>query len=314
MNVFFSIIVPVYKTEKYLRHCISSLLQQTFQDFEILLINDGSPDNSGKICDEYAKNDPRIRVYHTLNQGASAARNFALDNSYGEFVLFVDSDDRIARNTLEACARTIIEKDLDLLQFSLKRVNIETPLPNVITHSGCFTDVLSTEDYIQENKYLVCAGGSCLKRSVIEENQLRFPENLRLAEDQVFMMSAMICSKRLQRIDGVFYYYTLNPESVTQQRSKTSEIIETYKTLYHFIKKHPVFIRRLNLIAANTAVKLLLNGDTNQLQIQKIAKTGFAKYDKQLNGLEKIFYFLSIFNYSLACRSIRVIFQITHGR
>lgn len=93
MNPKLSVIVPVYKAEKYLHRCVESILTQTFTDFEILLIDDGSPDRSGEICDEYAKKDSRIKVFHKLNGGASDARNVGLDNAQGEYVCFVDSDD-----------------------------------------------------------------------------------------------------------------------------------------------------------------------------------------------------------------------------
>lgn len=92
MNPKLSVIVPVYKAEKYLHRCVESILTQTFTDFEILLIDDGSPDRSGEICDEYAKKDSRIKVFHKLNGGASDARNVGLDNAQGEYVCFVDSD------------------------------------------------------------------------------------------------------------------------------------------------------------------------------------------------------------------------------
>ena len=90
-----SIIVPVYNTEKYLRCCIDSILVQTFADFELLLINDGSTDSSGTICEEYALEDRRVRVFHKENGGVSSARNVGLDNARGEWITFVDSDDYI---------------------------------------------------------------------------------------------------------------------------------------------------------------------------------------------------------------------------
>lgn len=92
-----SVIVPVYNTEKYLRRCIDSILAQTFTDFELLLVDDGSKDNSGAICDEYAKKDPRVRVFHKENGGVSSARNLGLDEAKGEWIAFVDSDDYILR-------------------------------------------------------------------------------------------------------------------------------------------------------------------------------------------------------------------------
>src|SRR5690606_27273688 len=93
-----SVIIPVYNAEKYLRECIDSVLAQTFDDFELLLINDGSTDGSGKICDEYAQKDARVKVFHKENGGVSSARNLGLDNAKGEWITFIDSDDWIGEN------------------------------------------------------------------------------------------------------------------------------------------------------------------------------------------------------------------------
>ena len=95
-----SVIVPVYNTEKYLHHCIDSILSQTFTDFELLLIDDGSKDSSGAICDEYAAKDNRVRVFHKENGGVSSARNLGLDNATGEWIAFVDADDYLAPSYL----------------------------------------------------------------------------------------------------------------------------------------------------------------------------------------------------------------------
>ncbi len=101
MNPKISVIVPVYNVEKYLRRCIDSILSQTFSDFELLLIDDGSKDKSGDICDEYVAKDVRIKVFHKANAGVSSARNLGLDKAKGEFIFFVDSDDFLDKTHLE---------------------------------------------------------------------------------------------------------------------------------------------------------------------------------------------------------------------
>ena len=97
-----SVIVPVYKVEQYLSACVDSILTQTFRDFELILVDDGSPDNCGAMCDAYAAQDPRVRVIHQQNGGLSAARNAALDIAAGEYVTFIDSDDIVPFNILYA--------------------------------------------------------------------------------------------------------------------------------------------------------------------------------------------------------------------
>ena len=112
-NPKISVIVPVYNTEKYLHRCIDSILSQTFTDFELLLINDGSKDGSGAICDEYAAKDNRVRVFHKENCGVSSARNLGLDNVQGEWVLFVDSDDWMELTMLAKMYHAAIENNAD---------------------------------------------------------------------------------------------------------------------------------------------------------------------------------------------------------
>ena len=109
-----SIIVPVYQVEKYIRQCIDSILAQTFTDFELILVDDGSKDNSGKICDEYAEKDKRIRVIHKENGGLSDARNKGLDNASGNYFMFVDGDDYIAPNMAECLYKKIFEAKADI--------------------------------------------------------------------------------------------------------------------------------------------------------------------------------------------------------
>lgn len=124
MNILLkvSIIVPVYKAEPYIRKCIDSILSQTFTNFELLLIDDGSPDNCGKICDEYAELDTRVHVFHKENGGVSAARNLGLDHAKGDYVCFIDSDDWIDPDMLETLIGWEQKKQTDLLFFGLKYV------------------------------------------------------------------------------------------------------------------------------------------------------------------------------------------------
>ena len=116
MNSLISIIVPVYNSEKALDRCINSILEQTFQNWELLLINDGSTDRSREICDEYAAKDQRIKVFHKTNGGVSSARNVGLDNAKGEWITFCDSDDEILNNTFALYDRIINEhNEIDLI-------------------------------------------------------------------------------------------------------------------------------------------------------------------------------------------------------
>lgn len=112
-----SVIVPVYNVEKYLHRCIDSILTQTFTDFEVLLINDGSKDRSGEICDEYAKKDSRVKVFHKENGGVSSARNVGLDNARGDLICFCDSDDFVTKDWLALFVKNIDGYDAVITGF-----------------------------------------------------------------------------------------------------------------------------------------------------------------------------------------------------
>ena len=109
-----SVIVPVYKVEKYIHKCVDSILTQTFPDFELFLVDDGSPDNCGKICDEYAEKDNRVIVIHKENGGLSDARNVAIDRAKGDYLTFIDSDDYVSENHLETMYNALTETDSDI--------------------------------------------------------------------------------------------------------------------------------------------------------------------------------------------------------
>lgn len=116
-----SIITPVYKVEQYLPECIESVLKQTYSDWEFLLIDDGSPDNSGNICDEYAARDSRIKVFHKSNGGVSSSRNLGLENASGEWLLFLDSDDCLYHIALQRRIAVAENNNLDLIQCHFNR-------------------------------------------------------------------------------------------------------------------------------------------------------------------------------------------------
>ena len=110
-----SVIIPVYKAEKYLYRCVDSFLRQTFSDFEVLLIDDGSPDNSGKICDAYSVQDKRIKAFHKTNEGVSSARQYGLDHAEGEYVIHADPDDWVEPTMLEELYQNAVQNNADMV-------------------------------------------------------------------------------------------------------------------------------------------------------------------------------------------------------
>lgn len=203
-NSTVSIIVPVYKVEKYLPKCIDSILAQTFSDFELLLVDDGSPDNSGKICDEYAKRDSRIRVFHKPNGGVSSARNLGLDEARGEWVTFVDADDWLDSNCMAKCSEQF-EKS-DIIRFGMALIG-KTPDEITVKHvkSACNKDEY-LEALVSRDAILGVCGG-IYRLSLFQGNQIRFCHEYTNGEDWLVQCQLIIKSQSLLFIDQPLYCY-----------------------------------------------------------------------------------------------------------
>ena len=161
-----SIIVPVYKAEQWLHRCVDSILAQTMADFELLLINDGSPDRSGEICDEYAAQDSRVRVFHKENGGVSSARNLGLDNAQGEWISFIDADDWVEKEYLEGVTENL---DADMILGGCRYVNgyFCSADKEIIEgrRIGEFMKIHSEDHFVR------AVWGKLIKRSIIEKNK-----------------------------------------------------------------------------------------------------------------------------------------------
>lgn len=233
-----SIIVPVYKVkEEYLRQCLDSLVNQTFNNIEIILVDDGTPDNGGVICDEYAKKDKRVKVIHQKNQGVSAARNNGIKEATGEWITFVDADDWIELNTCEKLRDSILnEDDIDFVIFALKLNSGNKELKNPFWNKNyqLFNSKIMEELQIQilhpkASKYTpphamvgvsVC---KLYKKSFLNEINLKFNENLSYAEDRVFAFWALENANKVLYINEYLYHYRTHSESVTHQFRKEAE-------------------------------------------------------------------------------------------
>ena len=178
-----SIIIPVYNVEKYLDRCVESVLAQSFRDFEVLLIDDGSPDNSGRMCDEWALKDSRIKVIHQKNTGLSGARNTGLRNAQGEYVTFVDSDDLIAENMMATLIERVEKDDLDAVWCSYYRFFNDDitnrsvrNIPDMLCLSteeireNMMMNVITGFDHSMEIPVIMCA--VLYRKSIIDEKGL----------------------------------------------------------------------------------------------------------------------------------------------
>jgi glycosyltransferase involved in cell wall biosynthesis len=215
--MLFSIIIPVYKVEKYLSQCIESVINQSFADFEIILVDDGSPDNSGAICDEYAIKDNRITVIHKKNEGVSKARNSGLSVAKGIFIWFLDSDDFMATNAIEEIASTIMKNNnLDMItcahinEYCNGNSQIAL-LPMQTTQKG-----ISMEEFLA---ILYKTGGAywapwknIYKRDVIVKNDLMFSSNIICAEDSDFFMNFVRVAEEFYIFNKPTVHYRIDRE------------------------------------------------------------------------------------------------------
>lgn len=203
-----SIIIPVYNVEKYLSKCIDSVLAQDFEDWELLLINDGSTDNSGNICDEYAIKDSRIKVFHQENKGVSAARNLGIDNAQGEYIIFIDSDDYVTSTYLSDLSKydsDIIASGFDLWYADGRPTERKTfdELKSYYLHDNTLSEAISIGEY----KYL-WHGPCCklYKRVTIDDN--RFDESLNYGEDHLFNLCILQNCSSITLVPVSNYIYT----------------------------------------------------------------------------------------------------------
>lgn len=226
MHPKISIIIPVYNVEKHIRQCLDSIINQTFLDFEVLLIDDGSPDKSGDICDEYATKDSRFRVYHKVNGGVSSARNKGLDNAVGEWVTFIDADDWIEKETLEQCIEN--SKNVEFVRFGMKSVYGEnlyiedTRLENGWTYKIYCANVFSRQTALG-----VCGG--LYLRSIFTNNNIKFNPKYRLGEDWLVLMQYLKCIKKIKILNSPFYNYNKQNERSATSTPSLTKFIELNK-------------------------------------------------------------------------------------
>ena len=217
-----SVIVPVYNAEKTLHRCIDSILSQTFTDFELILINDGSTDNSGKICDDYAQKDSRIIVIHKDNGGVSATRNKGLDIAQGEWITFVDSDDYISETYLSDFPKNS-ENELEicgLISFSGQSfISSQSHIRYVEK------DVVNFYEDLFKYRANTSVWAKIIKRSIIIENNIKFDVNMTLAEDTMFIINLLNHTNNIQIINNTNYYYN-SPINIAKKYDITPEQIK----------------------------------------------------------------------------------------
>lgn len=235
MNPTFSIIVPIYKVNsEYLGVCINSILNQTYEDFELILVDDGSPDDCGEICDSYAERDSRIRVIHQQNQGVSVARNNGIKSAEGEWILFVDADDWIEGDALEILQTNAQKALFDILIYRL--VNNDKGRITELEY-GLNTDFIYDTSRFEDKEFfyrrvigiphakrgvatpIYYSVDKIFRRSFLIENDLMYPVGITKSEDKVFIAQCFEKAPYIYHIDAQLYHYRMNDESVCHRYS-----------------------------------------------------------------------------------------------
>ena len=245
-----SIIVPIYKVEKYLRQCIDSIICQSIDDLQIILVDDGSPDGCGAVCDEYALSDDRIIVLHVQNGGLSAARNNGLALCEGKYVFFADSDDYLEKNAVDVLFNAAEQAQTDILLYDAISFDDENPSP----------DNAEINKYIRKHTYpSVCSGAEMFlqmqkndeyrspvqycfyNKSLLDEHVLRFHEGI-LHEDQEFNFFALLYAPRAKHIHDVLYHHRFRSDSIMGKRFSKKNTDSWYEVIKTAMSKSDVFL------------------------------------------------------------------------
>lgn len=237
-----SIVIPVYNVEKYLHKCIKSILESSFIDYELILIDDGSTDNSGLICDDYAKNDERIKIIHTINGGVSKARNIGIKAAGSNWTTFIDADDFISNTFLENLYNeTQVNCDVDF---------VEAGCTNFV--DGKISNIEQYYDYYSGNDmdklfhvYRGLVFSKLFKTSILKNNNISFPEFVFSGEDQLFTTKYLAHIKSYSLLPETGYYYRRdNLSSITHSNSRQTYeqsvkgFIYFYDSMIEYIKEH----------------------------------------------------------------------------
>ncbi len=217
----FSVLVPVYNVEKFIAECIESILRQTYPNFELILVDDGSPDESGKICDEYAARDERIKVFHKPNGGALQSRCFAVEKASGDYYIFVDSDDFIADDCLEMLRGYIERYDADCIIYGLqwlKPGGTEKVLCHEAYYDRLITDKAEIFRLVMCDEIYNSMCRKCTHASCFDGRDLSDCYHVRRGEDRIQTEQILENAKNFLFVPEAPYFYRVNPGSVTQER------------------------------------------------------------------------------------------------
>jgi glycosyltransferase involved in cell wall biosynthesis len=237
-----SVVIPIYNVEQYLNESIDSVLAQTYKKLEIILVDDGSPDNSGKIADEYAVKDKRIKVIHKKNGGLSDARNAGIKIATGEYITFIDSDDYVHVKFIDILLDSALGQEIDIVQCNSTRDETKMTTSNkkqrVITGAQAFISLMNY------STILPTAWGKLYKTKLFSENGIKYPIGKKF-EDTYTTYKLCYFAKKVSTVEGKLYFYRKNSNSImsTKINERDIEMVEGYiAQLEQFIRSNDIEI------------------------------------------------------------------------
>ena len=318
--MFFSVIVPVYNVEKYLRECIDSILSQSFTDFELILVNDGSKDNSGVICDEYAAKDNRVKVIHKENGGQSTARNQGVEVAQGEFAIFLDSDDFFIDTNVFADLQEIICDNTDIVIFRYckyysheKKEECGESLADLQWENkgGLIAEL------VKKDTFFCSCWSKCVSLQLLREYAIRFDESLR-CEDMDWYYSVLENAENFKVLDRPCVNYRQRENSVTSNlnvKSIADNIITIQRWKEIFDKKQDGLEKDALLASlAKLYCNLLIAYSKNRKELKEYKKEIFnfkplLKYNINPRT-KKIYMFTRVFGLSITCIVLNILSKL----
>lgn len=307
MRVKVSVIMPVYNCEKYLADSIKSVLAQTFTDFELIIIDDGSKDKSRKIIEEYSLKDTRIKAFYNENHGVSFTRNYGIDHASGEYIAFIDADDLYEKDYLKDMTNLIKDSDFiccynNLITSKGRRKSIYKFDCSKVADLMNEDNDYSTYQILLEKGIGIQLWNKLFKTCFLKSNNLKFESNYSYDEDMFFCWKATLFSKKITVLDKCLYLYRLSPASQTLKYH--SDLIYQYEEMFNQISN---IMKKKNSseVSINSIGKYLLNSKIEVI-ISMIARSGLSYCNKkeELNKILKNNFYLK---YKISSKIVKML-------
>lgn len=302
-----SVIVPVYNTEKYLRICVDSILGQSFPDFELLLVDDGSTDRCGTICDEYARLDKRVQVIHQANGGVTAARNKGLEVACGEYVSFVDSDDWLERDMYQAMMEKATEKDADVVLCDMYAEvhNGSSIIPSSLSRFSGYYDAGQIKEQLQPKMLFDLEGNApglslnlcnkLIRSELVRRASADLPSDVTYGEDLLCCLICLLCAKGIYILKDCAYYHYRRTDEFLARESDVSLLAQ----LMRFTALAETLLKKWNFDAT-----IQLACYVAQISLYSVRQ--ILLYNKNLDMREKTRYICNYLNEDRVCNAFQL--------